>query len=148
MKIIAKLLTFGILAAVACGCRSGRTADESGFEAPLKKIVFALPFPTDLIYQAAPDAKVIVGTKELEPAIYKMNGGVIETPTFEISGFDVETGRKLWQLPFVGEVVDQTETQILVYEEKTLTVHFVTPRTGEITRTERPAQILCRVTTV
>ena len=105
-------------------------AEKFAADAQIKKIVFDLPFPNDLIYQATPDAGVIVGTKQIEAYI-----------SYEISGFDVETGGKLWQLPFAGRVVGRTEKQILVYEEKTTTAYFITPRSGEITRRISPAPI-------
>ena len=137
-QIVVKLLIISILTNFLAACFASK-AEKFAADAPLKQIVFDQLFPDDLIYQSTPDKQVIVGTKELKPAIYEMNGGVIETPIYEISGFDVETARKLWQLSFVGEVVGNTENRILVYEEKTLTVHFVQPQTGEITRKVSPA---------
>jgi outer membrane protein assembly factor BamB len=125
-----KLLMFLLLINFFNGCF--RTHKEKfAADAPVKKLVFDLPFPSDLIYQATPDAQVIVGTKEIEAYL-----------SYEVSGFDVGTGGKLWQLPFAGKVVGRTEKQILVYEEKTSTLHFITPRTGEITRRISPAPIL------
>ena len=121
MQILAKLLMMSILTSLFAACW-GAKPEKFASDAPVKKIVFDLPFPGDLIYQASPDAKVIVGKKKIEPAIY------------EIGAFEIETGKKLWQLPFIGEVIGQTETQILVYEEKTLTVHFINPNDGKITR--------------
>lgn len=63
----------------------------------------------------------------------------MDAPYYEISGFEVETGKKLWQLPFEGEVVGETETQILVYEAKTFVLYFIAPQTGEETRKIAPA---------
>jgi outer membrane protein assembly factor BamB len=100
-----------------------RQSEKFAADATVKKMRFDLPFPNDLIYQATPDAGVVVGTKEIETYI-----------RYDISGFDAATGGKLWQLPFEGRVVGRTEKQILVYEEKTTTAYFITPRTGEITR--------------
>lgn len=94
-------------------------------DVPIKKIVSL--FSNDLIYQSSPDEKIIIGKKNIEPT------------KFEISGFETEIGKKLWQLPFVGEVVGQTEKQILVYEEKTNSVHFINPNDGQITRNISPA---------
>lgn len=137
-QIVIKLLMMSILTSFLAACFASKP-EKFAADAPVKKIVFDQPFPNDLIYQSSPDKQVIVGTKELKPAIYEMNGGVIETPVYEISGFDAATGEKLWQLPFIGEIVGNTEKQLLVYEEKTLIVHFVQPLTGEITRKVSPA---------
>lgn len=126
MKTIAEFLIMSVLTSFLTAC-SGAKPEGFASDAPIKKIVFAAPFPADLLYQSSPDAKVIVGKKKIEPAIY------------EVGGFDVETGKRLWQLPFVGKVVGQTETQILVYEEKTAVLHFINPKTGEITRKIAPA---------
>lgn len=126
MKIITKLLIMSILTSLFAAC-SMMKSDKFASGAPIKKIIFDAPFPNDLIYQATPDAKIIVGKKKIESAIY------------EIGGFDIETGKKLWQLPFVGEIVGQTEKQILVYEEKTSAVHFITPQDGQISRKISPA---------
>ncbi len=95
--------------------------------APVKKISCELSFPVDLIYQATPESSVIVGKKQIEPAI------------FEVSGFEVSSGKKLWQLPFQGEIVGNTEKQLLAYEEKTSTVHFINPKDGQVTRKISPA---------
>ncbi|MGI8788306.1 MAG: hypothetical protein ACR2HG_11155 [Pyrinomonadaceae bacterium] len=128
MKNIAKkLLMFLLLINFFNGCW-WRRAGNFAADAPVKKMTFDLPFPNDLIYQATPDAEVIVGTKQIEAYI-----------SYEISSFDVKTGRKIWQLPFAGKIVGQTENRILVYEEKTLTVYFIAPPTGEITRRIAPA---------
>ena len=107
------------------GCFSENKA-HFGTDSPQQNLVCELPFSTDLVYQATPDSNVLIGTKKVSPAI------------FEISGYAVSTAQKLWQLPFVGEIVGQTITQVLVYEEKTSTVHFVDPENGQITRTVSP----------
>lgn len=125
-----KLLIFLLLNFFLNGCLL-KQKEKFATDAPIKKLVFDLPFPNDLIYRATPDAQVIVGTKEIEAYL-----------NYEVSGFDLETGGKLWQLPFAGKVVGRTEKQILVFEEKTSTVHFITPRSGEITRRISPAPIL------
>lgn len=98
-----------------------------GTDSPQQNLVCELPFPTDLVYQSTPDASVVMGTKKVAPAI------------FEVSGYAVSTGQKLWQLPFEGEIVGQTTTQVLVYEEITSTVHFVNPKNGQVARTVSPA---------
>jgi hypothetical protein len=95
-------------------------------DASVRTIAPAQPFPTDLIYQASPDSSVLVGTRKREPGL------------FNISAFDRSTARKLWQLPFSGNVVGQTNRHILVYEAKTSTVHFINPRSGQITRKISP----------
>ena len=107
------------------GCFSENKA-HFGTDSPQQNLVCELPFSTDLVYQATPDSNVLIGTKKVSPAI------------FEISGYAVSTAQKLWQLPFVGEIVGQTITQVLVYEEKTSTVHFINPENGQITRTVSP----------
>lgn len=96
-------------------------------DAPVRQITFSLPFPTDLLYQFSPDSAIILGRKRIKPGI------------FEISAFDILSGKKHWQLPFLGEIVGQTSTQILVYEEQTQTIHFVNPINGAITRKITPA---------
>jgi hypothetical protein len=108
------------------GCFSKNKA-HFGTDSPQQNLVCELPFPTDLVYQATPDSNVLIGTKKVSPAI------------FEISGYAVSTAQKLWQLPFLGEIVGQTTTQVLVYEEKTSTVHFVNPKNGQVTRSVSPA---------
>jgi hypothetical protein len=131
------LLTIGILISSLFACRSCQPTHEFADEAPVKTMVFDAPFPNDLIYQATPDAKIIVGKKDARPSINEFGG--MDAPYYEISGFEIETGKKLWQLPFFGEIVGQTETQILVYEAKTSTVNFVNPSDGQITRKVSPA---------
>lgn len=137
MKTVNKFFMLGILIGVIAGCRACQPVNEFGCDAPVKAIVFDLPFPNDLIYQSTPDAKIIVGKKDARPPVNEAGG--MDAPHYEISGFAVETGNKLWQLPFVGEIVGQTETQILVYEEKSSTVNFVNPADGKITRKVSPA---------
>jgi len=133
MKTGIKVFTeFIALCAILGGVMSflwERAADRNDYfakDAPVKALPLPLPFPTDLFYQASPDSTVLIGTRKLEPAI------------FEISAVDRATAQKLWQLPFVGNVVGQTDTQILVYEAKTSTVHFINPRNGKITRKVSP----------
>lgn len=124
MKLPIKLLIMGILTAFLSACFFTKEI-KFATDAPVKKL--ASPFPNELIYQSTPDASVILGKKQIEPAI------------FEISSFEISTGKKLWQLPFVGEVVGNTEKQILVYEEKSNSVHFINPKDGQITRKISPA---------
>jgi hypothetical protein len=126
MKIITKLLIMSILINFLTACFLAKKENYAA-AAPVKKISCELSFPTDLIYQSTPDASVILGKKQIEPAI------------FEVSGFEVSSGKKLWQLPFQGAIVGNTEKQILVYEEKTSTVHFINPKDGQITRKISPA---------
>jgi len=135
--MISKLLATGILAVLLGACKACQPVPEFADDAPVKQIVFDLPFPNDLIYYATPDAKVIIGKKDARPPINEAGG--LDAPRYEISGFEVETGNKLWQLPFQGEVIGQTETQILIYEEKTLTAYFVNPADGQVTRKVSPA---------
>lgn len=107
----------------------GRDAEKASYfaaDAPVRAIKLPLPFPTDLIYQPSPDSTVLIATRKREPAI------------FEISAFDQAKAKKLWQLPFAGNVVGQTSREVVVYEAKTSTVHFVNPRTGKITRNVSP----------
>ncbi|MVM33093.1 PQQ-binding-like beta-propeller repeat protein [Spirosoma sp. HMF4905] len=106
--------------------RNSEKATYFAADAPIKALTLALPFPADLIYQASPDSTVLIGTFKHEPGL------------FDISAFDWATAKKLWQLPFAGNVVGQTSRQVLVYEAKASTVHFVNPRTGEITRKVSP----------
>lgn len=136
-QIFSRLLAAGILAGLLVACKSCQPVNELGHEAPVRAIVFDLPFPNNLIYQATPNAKIIVGKKDARPPINQPGG--LDAPYYEISGFEIETGNKLWQLPFQGEVVGQTEKQILIYEEKTATVHFVNPADGNVTRKVTPA---------
>lgn len=108
------------------GCFS-ENKDHFGTDSPQQQLVCELPFPTDLVYQSTPDTSVLIGTKKMAPAI------------FELSGYAVSTGQKLWQLAFTGEIIGQTAAQVLVYEEKTSTVHFINPKDGQVTRTVSPA---------
>ena len=125
-QVAVKLSLMVILTMLFSACFGAKT-EKFASAAPVKKIVFDAPFPGNLIYQSAPDPQIIIGKKKVEPAMY------------EIAAFEPSTGKRLWQLPFVGEVVGQTEKQILVYEEKSSTVHFVNPKDGEITRKISPA---------
>jgi hypothetical protein len=120
----------GVSAFLLLGCRSSHLANEFAYDAPVKSIVFDLPFPTDLVYSATPDPKIIIGKK---------NVGSPDGPIYEIAGFEIVTGIEKWRLPFQGEVVGQTEKQILVYEEKTSTLHFIAPADGQVTRKITPA---------
>lgn len=96
-------------------------------DTPVCQITCSLPFPTDLLYQLSPDSAIIIGRKRIKPGI------------FEISAFDILSGKKHWQLSFLGKIVGQTSKQILVYEEQTQTIHFVNPTNGAITRKVTPA---------
>lgn len=96
-------------------------------EAPQKAIQLPLPFPSDLTYQASPLTEVLIGIKKVAPA------------TFKISGYGTFTGKRLWQLGLEGEIVGQTQTQLLIYIEKSSTVHFIDPQTGKITQSIHPA---------
>lgn len=107
------------------GCSSGNPAYFAA-DAPVRTIPLPLPFPTDLIYQPSTDSTVLMGTRKREPG------------RFTIGAFDRKTAAKLWQLPFDGNIVGQTDRQIIVYEAKTSTVHFINPRDGKITRNVSP----------
>jgi hypothetical protein len=107
------------------GCTSEKQ-DYFAADVPVKAIALPLAFPTDLIYQPSPDPTVLIGTRKQEPGL------------FDISGFDQKTAQKLWQLPFVGNVVGQTGQQLVVYDEKTATVHFINPQDGRSTRKISP----------
>ncbi|WP_428658065.1 hypothetical protein [Runella sp.] len=126
MKTLLQFVVMMSLSHFMIGCFS-ENKEHFADDTPLKKMVCALPFPNDLVYQSTPDTSVIIGTKKVSPAL------------FEISGYAMATAQKRWQLPFIGEVVGQTDTHVLVYEEKTSTVHFITPSNGQITRTVSPA---------
>ncbi|GAB4029864.1 outer membrane protein assembly factor BamB family protein [Spirosoma gilvum] len=107
----------------------GKSAEQKSYfaaNAPVKAITLSLPFPTDLLYQSSPDSTVVIGTRKQESGF------------LAISAFDRSTAKRLWQLPLEGTVVGQTRRQLLVYETKTATVHFVDPRTGKITRKVSP----------
>src|SRR5882724_57839 len=106
MKSKAWLLSLLVLM-TSCAFR-----EEAKFaaEAPVKQIVSELPFPEGLIYQASPDATVILGLKKIAPAL------------FDVGGYDLATAEKLWQLDFPGQVVGGTATQVLVYQEGNSTI--------------------------
>lgn len=116
----------GIVASFLMACIKDKK-ENFATDAPVKKIVCTTPFPTDLVYIGSPDSTIIVGTKKIEPTV------------FEISGYETETAKKRWQLPFVGEIVGQTQTQLLIYQETPSSMHFVNWQDGQITRTISPA---------
>lgn len=126
MKTRIHILLMMSLSHFLIGCFS-ENKDHFGTDSPQQKLVCELPFPTDLVYRATPDTSVLIGTKKVSHAI------------FELSGYAVSTGQKLWQMPFAGEIVGQTTAQVLVYEEKTSAVHFVSPKNGQVTRIVSPA---------
>lgn len=107
-------------------CNSDKPYNQT-FKIPIKNIISTLPFPSDLVYQSSPDSGIIIGRKRLEPGI------------FEISAFNIDSAKELWKLPFRAELIGQTETQLLVYVEKTSSVYFIKPNNGEITRKTSPA---------
>ncbi|MVM39283.1 hypothetical protein GO730_19825 [Spirosoma sp. HMF3257] len=128
-KVFIGFIALGAVLGSIMSFFGGRNAGKNSYfaaNAPVKAIKFPLPFPTDLLYQASPDSTVLLGVLKHEPGL------------FDISAFDRATAKKLWQLPFVGNIVGQTSEQVLVYEAKTSTVHFVNPRTGQITRQVSP----------
>ncbi|WP_460968837.1 hypothetical protein [Spirosoma migulaei] len=134
MKIAIKVfMGFLALCAVLGGIMSflwGRAANRNDYfatDATVRPLPLPLPFPSGLIYQSSPDSSVLIGSQKREPAL------------FEISAFDRSTAHKLWQLPFTGTIVGQTNARILVYEATTSAVHFINPRTGQTTRTVSPA---------
>ncbi len=121
-----KLLLMNILANLLFSCKPSKEQFFAA-EAPVKNNFLTQPFPTDLVYQKSPNGQVIIGKRKIEPAI------------FEISAFEKNTAKEVWKLPFLGEIVGQTSTQLVVYEEKTNSVHFVNPSNGVIERTVSPA---------
>ena len=137
MKKLTKLMSISILLGWLVACKACQPVYEFAYEAPIKRIVFDAPFPNDLIYQATPNAKIIVGKRDARPPLNEAGGS--DAPYYEISGFEVETGKKLWQLSFNGEIVGEFAAQILVYEAKISTVHFVNPTDGQVTRKISPA---------
>lgn len=126
MKNGLKLLMMSILSNLFFGCNS-EIENRFATEAPIRKITCSLPFSSDFIYQPSPDSNIILGRKRIEPAI------------FEISGFEILSGKKLWQLDFQGEIVGQTSKEIIVYEASKESVHFVNPINGQTTRKITPA---------
>jgi hypothetical protein len=108
---------------------SCQTADNERFGAntPIQSIPFRVQLPTDQVYEPSPDPAVLVGRKRTEPG------------SFVVSGYDRASGQKRWQLPFPASVVGHTDRQVVVYATQTAQVHFVEPKTGQITRTITPA---------
>ncbi|QMW01077.1 hypothetical protein [Spirosoma foliorum] len=128
-KVCIGIIIFGAALGGIMSFFTGRNSGQASYfaaTAPVKAITLPLPFPTDVRYQASPDSTVLLGTVKHEPGL------------FTISAFDRATAKKLWQLPFIGNVVGQTSRHVLVYEAKTSTVHFINPRTGETTRKVSP----------
>ncbi len=93
----------------------------------IQQIILKQSFPDDFIYQKSLNKNIVIGINKIEPAIFK------------IVGFDISTAKKIWQLPFLGEIIGQTNTYFLVYEEKTSSVHFIKTEDGKILRTISPA---------
>src|SRR5882724_6581553 len=109
MRTFSKVLVVAMLTSGLTACLRKQPVNFAA-DAPVRKIVFDLPFPSTLIYQAAPDPGVIIGVAQKE-----------------IGGYDVATGNRLWQLPFPAEVVGRTARQIVVFEEQSSSVDFVDP---------------------
>lgn len=125
IKVFIGFIAFCAMLGVIMSFLWSQTSEKNTYfatDALVRTIAISAPFPGELLYQSTPDETVLLGTRQLEPAV------------FEISAWDRVTARKLWQLPFVGNIVGQTDRYILVYEAKTSTVHFINPGTGQITR--------------
>lgn len=130
LKVLIGFIAFCAMSGLIRRFLWNRTCEKNSYfaaDAPVRTIAIPVPFPGELRYQATPDQTVLLGTRQLAPAV------------FEISAWDRTTARKLWQLPFAGNIVGQTNRELLVYNAKTSTVHFINPTTGQITRTISPA---------
>lgn len=74
----------------------------------IQQLILKQSFPDDFIYQKSLNKNIVIGINKIEPAIFK------------IVGFDISTTKRIWQLPFLGEIIGQTDSYLLVYEEKLL----------------------------
>ena len=93
----------------------------------IQQLILKQSFPDDFIYQKSLNKNIVIGINKIEPAIFK------------IVGFDISTTKRIWQLPFLGEIIGQTDSYLLVYEEKTSSVHFINIEDGKVARTISPA---------
>ena len=91
-------MSISILLGWLIACKSCQPVYEFAYEAPIKRIVFNAPFPNGLIYQATPDAKIIIGKMDARPPINEAGGA--DAPYFEISEFEVETGKNFGNYRF------------------------------------------------
>lgn len=97
-----------------------------GTNLTIKPIDIPLPYSNGLIYEASPDPSIITGLRR------KGSG------RSEVTGFDRKTAKMLWSINFSGELIGQTDKEILMYEPGESTVYFINPVTGRTTRKVSP----------
>jgi hypothetical protein len=108
---------------LSCAFESG---EHFASDVPVRKIELPLPFPDDVQYLPSPDTAILLGTRKLEPDLH------------EISAYERNSAKKLWQLPFAGNLVGQTALDLVVYCRKDSTVYFIDPAHGNINRKITP----------
>ena len=59
------LLMIIVSAIIVTACNTYQSTYKFGYETPVKEVIFDAPFPKNLIYQATPNAKIIVGKKDV-----------------------------------------------------------------------------------
>jgi hypothetical protein len=97
-----------------------------GANAEIEPMDIILPFPDGSIYEASPDPSIITGLRR------KASG------RSEVTGYDRNTAKMLWSINFSGELIGQTDKELLMYEPGESTVYFINPVTGRTTRKVSP----------
>lgn len=131
VKVIAGLVVLVALLVGVIGFYREHIPDTAskpyfGATSPIEPMAIPLPFTDGLIYEASPDPSVIT-------ALRRKGSG-----RSEVTGYDRKTAKMLWSINFSGEMIGQTDKELLMYEPGESTVYFVNPVSGRTTRKISP----------
>jgi hypothetical protein len=131
IKVIAGLVVLSALLMLGIGFFREYIPDSTpkpyfGATAEIEPMAIPLPFPDGQIYEATPDPSIITGLRR------KASG------RSEVTGYDRKTAKMLWSINFSGELIGQTDNELLMYEPGESTVYFINPVNGRTTRKVSP----------
>jgi hypothetical protein len=131
IKVIAGLVVLSAVLMLGIGFFRDHMPDTApkpyfGATAEIEPMDVPLPFPDGLIYEASPNPSIITGLRR------KASG------RSEVTGYDRKTAKMLWSINFSGELIGQTDKELLMYEPGESTVYFINPVTGRTTRKVSP----------
>jgi hypothetical protein len=131
IKVIAGLVVLSAVLMLGIGFFRDHMPDTApkpyfGASAVIEPMDVPLPFPDGLIYEASPNPSIITGLRR------KASG------RSEVTGYDRKTAKMLWSINFSGQLIGQTDKELLMYEPGESTVYFINPVNGRTTRKVSP----------
>ncbi|MCF0075012.1 hypothetical protein LZD49_31295 [Dyadobacter sp. CY261] len=131
IKVIAALVVLSALLMAGIGFFREYIPDSApkpyfGANAEVEPMATPVPFPDGPIYEASPDPSIITG-------LWRKASG-----RSEVTGYDRKTAKMLWSINFSGELIGQTDNELLMYEPGESTVYFINPVNGRTTRKVSP----------